>query len=45
MHHDNFFNYDSKIHPFNSVNIGPGSDITAALWKAAAEKLSTCPLA
>ena len=37
MHHDNFFNYDSKIHPFNSVNIGPGKDI-CALWKAAADK-------
>ena len=34
MHHDNFFNYDSKIHRFNSVNMGPKKDIVA-LWKAA----------
>lgn len=37
MHHDNFFNYDSQIHPFNSVKIGPQKDI-CALWKAAADK-------
>lgn len=35
MHHDNFFNYDSKIHRWNSVNMGPKKDIVA-LWKAAA---------
>jgi alpha-L-fucosidase len=37
MHHDNFFNYDSKIHRFNSVNMGPKKDIVA-LWKAAATR-------
>jgi len=37
MHHDNFFNYDSKIHRWNSVNMGPKKDIVA-LWKAAASR-------
>lgn len=37
MHHDNFFNYDSQVNRFNSVNIGPGKDI-CALWKRAADK-------
>lgn len=37
MHHDHFFNYASKIHRWNSVNMGPYKDI-AALWKAAADK-------
>ncbi|MGF7036288.1 alpha-L-fucosidase [Paenibacillus mucilaginosus] len=37
MHHDNFFNYDSKLHRFNSVNMGPKKDILA-LWKAAASR-------
>ena len=37
MHHDHFFNYDSKIHRWNSVNMGPKKDIVA-LWKRAAEK-------
>jgi alpha-L-fucosidase len=37
MHHDNFFNYPSKINRYNSVNIGPNKDI-CGLWKAAAEK-------
>jgi len=37
MHHDNFFNYDSKIHRWNSVNMGPKKDIVA-LWKKAAVK-------
>ena len=36
-HHDNFFNYDSKTQPFNSVNYGPHRDIVAE-WKAAAVK-------
>lgn len=36
-HHDNFFNYNSKVNRFNSVNIGPKKDI-CALWKQAAEK-------
>ena len=36
-HHDNFFNYDSKVNPYNSVNIGPGKDI-CALWQSAARK-------
>lgn len=37
MHHDNFFNYESQVNRFNSVNIGPGKDI-CSLWKAAADK-------
>jgi len=36
MHHDHFFNYDSAIHPWNSVKVGPHKDITA-LWKRAAD--------
>ena len=36
-HHDNFFNYDSKINRMNSVNIGPHKDI-CALWQQAALK-------
>ncbi len=35
MHHDHFFNYASKLNRFNSVEVGPGKDITG-LWKAAA---------
>ena len=35
MHHDHFFNYASKIHRWNSVNMGPHKDIVA-LWKEAA---------
>ena len=37
MHHDNFFNYASKIHPWNSANMGPHKDIVG-LWKEAADK-------
>jgi len=37
MHHDHFFNYDSKIHRWNSVNMGPKKDIVA-LWKNTADK-------
>ena len=36
-HHDNFFNYDSKVNRFNSVNVGPGKDI-CMMWKKAAQK-------
>ena len=36
-HHDHFFNYNSKLNRFNSVNMGPEKDITA-MWKAAADK-------
>jgi alpha-L-fucosidase len=36
-HHDNFFNYGSKVQPFNSVNYGPGKDIVS-MWQAAARK-------
>ena len=32
-----FFNYESQVNRFNSVNIGPGKDI-CSLWKAAADK-------
>lgn len=37
MHHDNFFNYESQINRFNSVNMGPKKDIVA-LWQNAALK-------
>ncbi|MCC3372003.1 alpha-L-fucosidase [Cohnella sp. REN36] len=37
MHHDNFFNYDSQIHKWNSAKMGPKKDIVA-LWKAAASR-------
>ncbi len=37
MHHDHFFNYDSALHDFNAVKIGPHKDI-CMLWKQAAEK-------
>ncbi len=37
VHHDNFFNYDSKVNKFNSVNVGPKRDICME-WKKAAEK-------
>ena len=36
VHHDNFFNYDSAVNPWNSVKAGPGKDIVG-LWKAAAD--------
>lgn len=37
MHHDHFFNYESKLNHFNSVEVGPHKDI-CGMWKAAAEK-------
>lgn len=37
MHHDNFFNYASAIHPWNSVKVGPQKDITR-LWQDAAKQ-------
>jgi alpha-L-fucosidase len=39
MHHDNFFNYASKLHRWNSVEMGPKKDITQ-LWKNAADKFN-----
>ncbi len=36
-HHDNFFLWDSKIHKWNSVNMGPKKDIVG-LWQKAAKK-------
>jgi alpha-L-fucosidase len=36
-HHDNFHNWNSTQHPWNSVKVGPGKDIIA-LWQAAAQK-------
>lgn len=36
-HHDNFFLYNSKRNPFNSVNMGPKKDVVA-LWQQAAKK-------
>jgi alpha-L-fucosidase len=37
VHHDNFDNWDSKYHKWNSVAMGPKKDIVA-LWQAAARK-------
>lgn len=34
-HHDNFDNYNSKYHPWNSVNMGPHRDIVGEFEKAA----------
>ncbi|MBG0859252.1 MAG: alpha-L-fucosidase, partial [Bacteroidales bacterium] len=36
-HHDNFFLWDSRIHKWNAVNMGPGKDVVA-LWQTAAKK-------
>jgi alpha-L-fucosidase len=36
-HHDNFFLWDSRIHRWNSVNMGPKKDVVA-LWQKAARK-------
>jgi alpha-L-fucosidase len=36
-HHDNFFLWDSKIHKWNSVQMGPMKDVVG-LWQAAAKK-------
>ncbi len=36
-HHDNFFLWDSKIHRWNSVKMGPQKDIVG-LWQKAAHK-------
>lgn len=37
VHHDNFFLWNSKIHRWNSVNMGPKRDIVGA-WQMAAKK-------
>jgi len=36
-HHDNFFEWNSKINPFNSVNMGPKKDMVGT-WQKAAKK-------
>jgi alpha-L-fucosidase len=36
-HHDNFFLWNSKIHRWNSVNMGPHKDVVG-LWQQAAKK-------
>jgi alpha-L-fucosidase len=36
-HHDNFFLWDSKIHKWNSVKMGPKKDVVG-LWQQAARK-------
>jgi alpha-L-fucosidase len=36
-HHDNFFLWDSKIHKWNAVNMGPKKDVVG-LWQQAAKK-------
>ena len=36
-HHDNFFLWDSKIHRWNAVNMGPMKDVVG-LWQQAAKK-------
>lgn len=37
MHHDNFFNYPSRLNRMNSMEVGPHKDI-CGLWKKAADK-------
>ena len=37
-HHDNFFLWDSKIHPWNAVQMGPKRDVVGE-WQKAAKKL------
>jgi alpha-L-fucosidase len=37
VHHDNFDNWNSKYHKWNSVNIGPHQDVMA-VWHEAARK-------
>jgi len=34
-HHDNFYLWDSKLHPWNSVNMGPKRDVVGDWQKAA----------
>ena len=36
-HHDNFFLWNSKLHSWNSVNMGPKRDVVGE-WKKAAQK-------
>jgi alpha-L-fucosidase len=36
-HHDNFFLWNSQLHKWNSVNMGPKKDVVG-LWQAAAKK-------
>jgi alpha-L-fucosidase len=36
-HHDNFFLWNSKLHRWNSVNMGPKKDVVG-LWKQAAKR-------
>jgi alpha-L-fucosidase len=36
-HHDNFFLWDSKIHKWNAVNMGPKKDVVG-IWQKAAQK-------
>ena len=36
-HHDNFFLWNSKLHAWNSVKMGPKKDVVG-LWQAAAKK-------
>jgi alpha-L-fucosidase len=36
-HHDNFFLWDSKLHKWNSVKMGPQKDVVG-LWQKAAKK-------
>src|SRR5476651_103617 len=36
-HHDNFFQWNSKINPFNAVNMGPKKDMVGT-WQKAAKK-------
>ncbi|MBI5388211.1 MAG: alpha-L-fucosidase [Verrucomicrobia bacterium] len=36
-HHDNFYLWNSKLHPWNAVNMGPHRDVVAD-WQRAAKK-------
>jgi alpha-L-fucosidase len=37
VHHDNFFLWNSRLHRWNSVNMGPKKDVVG-LWREAAKK-------
>ena len=37
-HHDNFFLWNSKLHRWNAVNMGPNRDVVGD-WQKAAQKL------
>ena len=42
-HHDNFFLWNSRLHRWNSVLMGPKRDVVGE-WQAAARKLGLNPI-